>query len=122
GGQPWAAPGSTGPAAASAASAREARRAARRARRGDEGRTVAIVGGGLLVVIGVAFLLREFIPAIDFDFFWPLVLVVLGIVIVVGALRPGGRNGSTGTGGGTPGAGNGGDGGASGTGSGGGPA
>jgi phage shock protein C len=104
GGQPWAAPGSTAagstapgstatgatdPTAGSPLSPREARRAARRARSGDEGRTVAIVGGGLLVLIGAAFLLREFIPAIDFDFFWPLVLVVLGIVIVVGALRPG---------------------------------
>jgi phage shock protein C len=114
GGQSWAAPGSTAaastdPAAANQLSPREARRAARRARRGDEGRTVAIVGGGLLVLIGVAFLLREFIPAIDFDLFWPLILVILGIVIVVGALRPGGRNGSTGTGtgGGAPGAGTG---------------
>ena len=109
GGQPWAATpgttatGSTDPAAApNQLSPREARRAARRARSGDEGRTVAIVGGGLLVLIGVAFLLREFIPAIDFDFFWPLVLVVLGIVIVVAALRPGGgRSGSTGAGTGT---------------------
>ncbi len=107
-GQPWAAPGATDPAtgatdpaAASAASAREARRAARRARRGDEGRTIAILGGALLVLIGVAFLLRELVPAIDFDFFWPLVLVVLGIVIVVAALRPGGRSGS-GTRGGGP--------------------
>jgi phage shock protein C len=76
---------------------REARRAARRARGGD-GRTASIIVGGILVLIGVGFLLREFIPSIDFDLFWPLVLVVLGIVVLATALRPRGPSGTAGSG------------------------
>jgi phage shock protein PspC (stress-responsive transcriptional regulator) len=72
---------------------REARRAARRARRAanpNEGRVVGLVVGGFLVLVGFAFLLREFIPAINFDLFWPILLVLLGIVVLVAAFRPSG--------------------------------
>jgi phage shock protein C len=70
--------------------ARAERRAARRARGGD--RTVGVVIGALLVLVGAAFLLREWLPAIDFDWFWPLVLVGLGVaLLVVGFTRGSGR-------------------------------
>jgi phage shock protein PspC (stress-responsive transcriptional regulator) len=81
---------------------REARRAARRARRAanpDEGRTIGLLVGGFLVLIGIAFLLRNFIPTIDFDLFWPVILVIVGIVILVAAFRP---SGPAGPGGGAP--------------------
>jgi phage shock protein C len=93
------APGGTGPdaqawAAANAANEahwaeRRAARAARRADRGD-GRAAAngaLIGGALLILIGVFFLAREFLPTIDFDWFWPLVLVGLGAVLLVSAIR-----------------------------------
>jgi len=68
---------------------REARRAARRARRASgDNRTPALLIGGFLVVIGVAFLLRDFIPAINFDYIWPFMLVVLGVLILAAAFRP----------------------------------
>ena len=37
----------------------------------------------LLVFVtgGFAFFVREWLPALDFDFFWPLALVGLGIVV-----------------------------------------
>ena len=78
------------------AAERADRRAARRARgeTGDsDGRTGAAVVGGLLILIGAFFLIREYLPAIDFDWFWPLSLVLLGVVVLVAALRPGGRQG-----------------------------
>lgn len=52
----------------------------------DEGRTGLLIGGGL-VLIGLWFLAREFLPRIDWGFVWPLVLVGVGILIVVSARR-----------------------------------
>ena len=71
---------------------RDARRAARRARRvaGDpDNRNGAIIIGGLLVVIGSFFLVREYLPTIDFDWFWPAALVVLGVIVLVTAFGSG---------------------------------
>ena len=73
---------------------REAYRAARRARRAARAgrdRSAGIVIGGLLVVIGAAFFARELVPAFDFDLFWPLILVGLGVVLLVNSfVRDGG--------------------------------
>jgi phage shock protein PspC (stress-responsive transcriptional regulator) len=79
------------------AAERDARRAARQARRAANpaaGRTAALVIGGLLVLVGVGFLLRDLIPAFNFDYVWPLILVILGVVVLVAAFRPGGLGGS----------------------------
>ena len=51
------------------------------------GDRTALVVGGVLVLIGVWFLIREFIPAIDWDLLWPLLLVVVGGAILVVAGR-----------------------------------
>jgi uncharacterized membrane protein len=80
---------------------REARRAARRERGAGDGRTASIVIGAILILIGIGFLLREFIPQIDFDLFWPLVLVIVGVLVLVTALRPRGPSDTTRTGGGS---------------------
>jgi phage shock protein C len=63
--------------------ARDARRAARRERNGFPG---AVILGLVLVAIGVFFLAREWIPSLDWDWFWPLILVGLGVILLVGAL------------------------------------
>jgi len=67
-------------------SAREAR-AARRAARGDGGFPAGAILGGFLIILGGFFLAREFLPEIDFDWFWPLILVGLGVLLVVSAVR-----------------------------------
>lgn len=72
---------------------RDARRAARHEHRRPhphDARTPSIVIGGILILIGVLFLVREYLPTVDFDYVWPLALVVLGAVVLVSALRPGG--------------------------------
>lgn len=59
-----------------------------RARRRAEGdSTVPLLLGGFLVLLGAFFLFREFLPQIDFDWFWPATLIALGVVILVSALR-----------------------------------
>jgi phage shock protein C len=83
------APTTSSPAEARA-EARRARREARRARRGsaDHGRTGGLLVGGLLVLIGGWFLVREYVPAFNADWFWPLALVATGAVVLVLAFRP----------------------------------
>ena len=47
----------------------------------------AVVLGIVLVVLGAWFLLRRFVPQIDGDVLWPVVLLLLGGALVVGSLR-----------------------------------
>ena len=66
---------------------RAIRREARRSRRsGRDGQTAAIIGGLILIALGSMFLLREWFPRLDFDSFWPMVLIAIGMAIVVIAL------------------------------------
>ena len=66
--------------------AQRAARAARRAERGDSAFPVAAVGGLILIGLGAFFLLREFLPEIDFDWVWPLILIGIGVVLLVTTL------------------------------------
>lgn len=55
--------------------------------RGVRGPDGAVVLGAALIVLGALFLLRDLIPALDFDLIWPIGLVAVGILLVVGATR-----------------------------------
>ena len=88
------------PAAASdpsAADRRRAARAARRAARREHGSPVGLVFGAILIIVGVGFFLREWWPAFDIDFVWPLALVALGVVVLVVGLGRGTDRGGTST-------------------------
>lgn len=47
----------------------------------------AIVLGAILVIAGAWFLVRELVPAFDIDRWWPAVLILIGIVLLIGAMR-----------------------------------
>jgi phage shock protein C len=84
-------PASTRPDWTDTRAERRAARAARRAtRRGGPG-SGGLVFGLILILLGGYFLLRQFVPQVDIDLAWPVVVIVLGILLLVGALRPGGR-------------------------------
>ena len=55
-------------------------------RRADEGRTAFLLGGGL-VLVGLWFLVREYLPAINWGLIWPVLLVGAGVLILVSASR-----------------------------------
>jgi phage shock protein C len=79
-------PGAPDTAAPGAAGASRAeRRAARRAARGPS--SAGIVLGLILILVGGWFLLRDLIPWIDDRLFGPGILVVLGALLIVAALR-----------------------------------
>jgi len=54
--------------------------------RPSDGRAGVVVGIGL-VLIGLWFLLREYLPDIDWSLVWPLVLVGIGVLILVSSMR-----------------------------------
>jgi phage shock protein C len=55
-----------------------------------------VVIGLILVLVGVYFLLRTFVPDLDLGPFWPVILIVIGGALLVGSIRPGSGGGSTG--------------------------
>jgi phage shock protein C len=66
--------------------AKAARRAARRDHRGGPG-SIGILIGTLLVIAGIYFLVREYIPEIDLNWLWPAALIALGVVVLLAAFR-----------------------------------
>ena len=56
------------------------------ATRPSDGRAGVVVGVGL-VLIGLWFLLREYLPDFDWSLAWPLVLVGIGVLVLVTSMR-----------------------------------
>jgi phage shock protein C len=56
------------------------------------GMSPGLLVGGFLVILGGFFLVREFVPQIDFDFLWPFILVAIGVVLIVTAMGRGPRS------------------------------
>jgi len=71
-----------------AAGAEQSRVEARRDRRADRrgAGNAGMVFGLILVVLGSWFLLDRYVPALDLSWFMPGALIVVGLVLVVGAL------------------------------------
>lgn len=89
-GTPGAAAAGAAPAAAAwagYADSRAARRAARAARRAERGNGAGIVLGLILILVGAWFLAKDIIPGLDDKWFGPGILVVIGVLLVVAALR-----------------------------------
>jgi phage shock protein C len=90
GGDPTTVPPSTSAPAADWRSARQEARAARRAARRNRYASPGSAGvliGALLVVAGVYFLVREYIPEVDLNWLWPAGLIALGVVVLLSAFR-----------------------------------
>lgn len=64
---------------------RAARRAARRARRADGPNPATTVIALVLIGAGAFFLVRQWLPAIDLAWSWPVLLIAAGIVLLVAA-------------------------------------
>lgn len=69
---------------------REMRAAWRAQRHGYGTSTGAIVIGLLLVIIGAWFFLQQAIPSLDAGWFWPVILILGGVMLLAGSLRTGG--------------------------------
>jgi phage shock protein C len=81
---PGAAPGDATPSSAYGASSvpgGHRRDPADRARAG-------FVIGAVLVLVGILFLIRELIPALDLGLWWPIAAIGLGVLLIVMAVAP----------------------------------
>lgn len=58
----------------------------------DNKKTTAVIAGVSVALIGVIFLINNFIPISWVWKLWPLILVVIGIVMIVNAVKKGGEN------------------------------
>ena len=76
--------GAAGPTIGAEQSRWEARQGRRGARRGSG--NPGMIFGLILVVLGTWFLLDRYIPSLDLSWFMPGALIVVGLVLVVGAL------------------------------------
>jgi len=61
-----------------------ARRAERRRRRSGEG---GILVGAVLILVGIWFLARDYVPWLRVAELWPLALILIGLILLLGALR-----------------------------------
>lgn len=58
----------------------------------DSKKTTAVIAGVSVALIGVIFLINNFIPISWVWKLWPLILVAIGIVMIVNAVKKGGEN------------------------------
>jgi phage shock protein C len=61
---------------------------ARRAARGGRSGGGAVVLGSILILVGAWLLARNYLPLLQADRIWPIAVIILGILLLVGALRP----------------------------------
>lgn len=57
-----------------------------------------LIVGGILVLVGAAFLLRQAIPGFDADLVWPIIIILVGAVLLAGSFRPWNRGNGAGPG------------------------
>jgi phage shock protein PspC (stress-responsive transcriptional regulator) len=67
------------------AEAKAARRAARRERRADGSNLAMPIIALGLIGLGAFFLVRQWLPPIDFGLVWPVILILIGIGLLVAA-------------------------------------
>ncbi len=79
------------PAGQTWADSRAARRAARRAQRAESDGRGVVIFGAILIVVGAWFLIRRYVAWLDGDLLGPIVLIVIGALLLAGAMTRGGR-------------------------------
>jgi len=53
----------------------------------NNNKTGKLWSGIMFILIGFIFLINEFFPQIDFKDFWPLLLIITGIIIIYDELQ-----------------------------------
>jgi hypothetical protein len=43
-----------------------------------------LIGGSLLIILGFLFIANNFLPDFDFGKFWPIILIIIGLILLFG--------------------------------------
>jgi phage shock protein C len=57
-------------------------------RASGDGRTIAAIIGGVLILVGGALFIRESMPAVDLSAVWPVISIGFGVLLLVLSVRP----------------------------------
>jgi phage shock protein C len=57
-------------------------------RTSGDGRAIAAIAGGILILVGGALFVREFMPAVDLSAVWPVISIGLGVLLLIFSIRP----------------------------------
>ena len=57
-------------------------------RSSGDGRRAGVVIGAILILLGGAFLVREFMPGFDLSAVWPVIFIGIGVVLLLLSVRP----------------------------------
>jgi putative Mn2+ efflux pump MntP len=49
----------------------------------DTNQTTKLWSAIMFIILGLILLLEEFFPQIDFDDFWPLLLIITGLIMII---------------------------------------
>jgi hypothetical protein len=49
----------------------------------ETNQTTKLWSAVMFIVLGIILLLEEFFPNLDFDDFWPLLLIITGVILII---------------------------------------
>jgi len=49
--------------------------------------TSKLWAGIMLIILGLIFLLEQFFPWLDFEDFWPLLLIISGVILIYDGMK-----------------------------------
>ena len=54
----------------------------------DNNYTSKLWSSVMLIILGLIFLLEQFFPRLDFEDFWPVLLIITGVIMIVSGINP----------------------------------
>ena len=57
-------------------------------RASGDGRTIAVIIGAILILVGGAFFIRETMPGVDLSAVWPVLSIGFGVLLLILSVRP----------------------------------
>lgn len=52
----------------------------------DNNKTTKLWSAVMFIILGVIFLIEQFFPKLDFEDFWPVLLIITGVIMIVSGL------------------------------------
>ncbi len=60
----------------------------------DNNQTAKLWSALMFIIIGLIFLIVQFFPELNFEDFWPILLIISGIILIISGIKPISNNGN----------------------------